>query len=192
MLSVELDVVSSEAANQRLLSGEASIAMVFSLSPQPDVQVQFTQNAPVMALMSNEHPLADRSTVELADLAHYPILLQDKGATNRQLFDIACNVDGVEITPAITSRYVGALYGFVKTLPGAIMPSGYLAIAGLLRRDELVAVRFSNPLLTQRRLQIRTLAGRQLDDLVRECIEHISEDLRKVSIHEKRISNFEP
>ncbi|WP_175980558.1 LysR family transcriptional regulator [Burkholderia sp. BCC1630] len=180
-VAIQLEVVPSERASQMLLSGEASIALTFSFKPEPGVVVQFTQRAPVMALMHEEHALAGKTTVALKELTTYPVLLQDKGTTNRQLFDIACNVESIEIQPMMTSRYVAALYRFALVVPDAIMPSGYVSVAKRMSIDGLTAVPFENPLLTQRRLQVLTLAGAQLDELANECLRWIIEDLKRTS-----------
>ncbi|MBW0446541.1 LysR family transcriptional regulator [bacterium M00.F.Ca.ET.228.01.1.1] len=180
-VAIRLEVVPAERASQMLLSGEASIGLAFTFKPEPGVLVQFTQRAPVMALMHNDHPLASRPQIALKDLPAYPVLLQDKGTTNRQLFDIACSVEGIEIEPMMTSRYVAALYRFAQAVPNAIMPSGYVSVAKRLAVDHLTAIPFDNPLLAQRRLQVITLAGRQLDDLAQECLDWIVEDLKRTS-----------
>lgn len=180
-IAIQLEVVPSERASQMLLSGEASIALTFSFKPEPGVVVQFTQRAPVMALMNAEHPLAGKTKISLKDLTAYPVLLQDKGTTNRQLFDIACNVEGVEIVPRLTSRYVAALYRFAQLMPLAIMPSGYVAVAKRLDGDGLTAVAFDNPLLTQRRLQVLTLAGADLSDSDKVFLAWIIDDLKRTT-----------
>ncbi|MDR5741154.1 MULTISPECIES: LysR family transcriptional regulator [unclassified Caballeronia] len=180
-VAIQLEVVQSDRASQMLLSGEASIALAFSFKPEAGVVVEFTQRAPVMALMHRAHPLARRSKIALRDLTAFPVLLQDKGTTNRQLFDIACDVEGIEILPMMTSRYVAALYRFAQAIPEAIMPSGYVSVAKRLAGDELTAIAFDNPLLTQRRLQVMSLAGRQLDPLAEECLQWIIADLKRTS-----------
>jgi DNA-binding transcriptional LysR family regulator len=179
---IRLEVVPADRVSQLLLSGEASIALAFSFKPEPGVVVQFTQRAPVMALMHLRHPLAGRPKIALKDLPAYPVLLQDKGTTNRQLFDIACNVEGIEIVPMMTSRYVAALYRFAQVVPDAIMPSGYVSVAKRIAADKLTAIPFENPLLTQRRLQVMTLAGRQLDELTEVCLQWITEDLTRTTV----------
>ncbi|MEM5339812.1 LysR family transcriptional regulator [Paraburkholderia azotifigens] len=180
-IAIELEVVSSERASQLLLSGQASIALAFSFKPEPGVVVQFTQRAPVMALMHLDHPLASKTQISLRDLGGYPVVLQDKGTTNRQLFDIACNVEGIDIVPMMTSRYVASLYRFAQAVPQAIMPSGYVSVAKRMGIDGLTAIPFDNPLLTQRRLQVITLAGRQLDELAQRCLSWIVADLKETS-----------
>ena len=180
--SVMMDVVPSHIATQKLLSGEAQIALTFSMKPEPGVWVRWTMSAPVMALMRRQHPLAKRASVRIADLLSYPVLLQQRVTTNQQLFDIACNVEGVDIVPAVTSQYAAALYQFVKTMDGAVMPSGYVSVANRMAQDDLIAVPFDNPLLQQRRLQVQTLAGRTLSGLAATCLEWVISDLRRADI----------
>jgi hypothetical protein len=79
--------------------------------------------APVMASTHLEHPLAQRSKIALEELSAYPVLLQDKETTYRQLFDIACNVESIEIPPVMTSRYVAALYRFAEMVPNGRVPA---------------------------------------------------------------------
>ncbi|WP_434667366.1 LysR family transcriptional regulator [Paraburkholderia sp. A3BS-1L] len=180
-ITLEIEVVTSARANQMLLAGEAAIALAFSFKPEAGVAVQLTQPAPVMALMRNDHPLAAQRRIALKDLTRWPVLLQDKGTTNRQLFDIACGVEGIEIVPLMSSRYVAALYRFAQVVPRAIMPSGYVSVANRLEADGLVALPFDNPLLTQRRLQVKTLAGRVLDGMAKECLDWIIEQLKRAT-----------
>ncbi|KKB63497.1 LysR family transcriptional regulator [Robbsia andropogonis] len=180
--SVLMDVVPSHVATQKLLSGEAQIALTFSMKPEPGIRVRWTMSAPVMALMRTRHPLATRRSVRIADLLPYPILVQQRVTTNQQLFDIACNVEGVDIVPAVTSQYAAALYQFVKTMDGAVMPSGYVSVANRMAQDDLIAIRFDNPLLQQRRLQVQTLAGRTLSGMASACLEWLISDLRQADV----------
>jgi hypothetical protein len=139
-VTLEIEVVASERANQMLLAGEASTALAFSFKPELGVVVQFTQSAPVMALIRNDHPLSAQRRVALKDLSRWPVLLQDKGTTNRQLFDIAYGVERIEIVPLMTSRPVEAPFRYAQVVPRAIMPSGYVAAANMLELDGLRAI----------------------------------------------------
>lgn len=179
--SVELEVVPSKIASQMVLSGEVSIALSFSFEPEPGLFVRLTLPAPIMALMRRDHQLANRTTIQLADLAQFPVLLQDQGMKGRQLFDLACDVEGVEIVPSVSSRYVAALYRFAQTVPDAILPSGYIPVAKRLMGDDMIALPFANPLLQQRRLYVKTLAGRSLDGLAQECLSWIVADLESTA-----------
>lgn len=180
--NVELEVVPADVASQMLMTGMASIALGFAFKPEPGVQVHLALPAPVVALMRAGHPLAERDVIGLRDIAAYPVLLQDQGTTNRQLFDIACNVEGIEIVPRVTSRYVAALYRFVQTIPGAVMPSGYLSVAQRLGRDDLVARPFDVELLRQRKLQVKTLARRHLPPLTEACLQWLIAEVKRIDV----------
>lgn len=177
---IEINVASSEEANQMLVDGEVSIALSFSLKPEPDVIVRLSLPAPVMALMHQNHPLAERHALALSDLSDYPMLLPDKGMTVRQLFDLACNVDGVEISTPIVSRSSASLSRLVQVVPGAISLSGYVSVANNLSRNNLLTIPLRNALLHQRRLQVRTSAIRPLPGLAEKFLDQLIEDLRRV------------
>ena len=78
-----LDVVSPFVATERVRDGEADIAVCFSVAPEKGVQVVHTQPAPIFALMAEQHPLARRRDVALADLQPYPMALSNAGVTIR-------------------------------------------------------------------------------------------------------------
>ncbi|WP_118180433.1 LysR family transcriptional regulator [Paraburkholderia phosphatilytica] len=176
---IAIEVTSSDGASRMLVDGDAAIALSFSLKPEPDVVARLTLPAPVMALMSRDHPLAARPSIALADLHPHPVLLQDTGTTIRQLFDIACNVEGIDVVTPITSRYVASLYRFTQVIPGAIMLSGFMSVANRLEADGLVAVPFASSLLQQRRLQVKTSATRPLTGLATLCLDHLIADLQR-------------
>ena len=160
------------------MSGEVSIALSFSFKPEPGVVVRLTLPAPVMALMRCDHDLARHTTVQLADIARFPVLLQDPGTTNRQLFDIACNVEGIEIVPFVSSRYVAALVPFrTKRCRAPSCPQAMSRLQSDWKATGWSHCRSDNPLLQQRRLQVKTLAGRPLDGLAQECMDWIVQDL---------------
>ncbi|MEM5402822.1 MULTISPECIES: LysR family transcriptional regulator [Paraburkholderia] len=178
---VVIEVTSSDNASRMLVDGDASIALSFSLKPEPDVVARLTLPAPVMALMSRDHPLAGQKSLTLPDLHLYPVLLQDTGTTVRQLFDIACNVEGFEVVTPITSRYVASLYRFTQVIPNAIMLTGFVSVANRMDSDGLVAIPFANALLQQRRLQVKTSSTRPLTGLATLCLDHLVADLQRTN-----------
>jgi DNA-binding transcriptional LysR family regulator len=176
---IEIHVTSSAGASQQLVDGNASIALGFSLKPEQGVSVRHSMAAPVMALMRSGHPLAARTVLKLRDIVGFPLLLQDQTTTIRQLVEIACNVEGVEIVAPVTSHYVAALYRFIQIMPEAVMFSGYLSVARRLKQDGLVARPIDNAVMQERRLQVKTLAGQQLQGLADECLNWLIKDLER-------------
>ncbi|WP_244851342.1 LysR family transcriptional regulator [Caballeronia sp. SL2Y3] len=156
-----LDVSAPSIATQRVRDGSHDIAVCFSMAPEQDVHVHYAQRAPVYALMRRDHPLASREAVSLADLHAWPLAMHSQGVTLRQLFDIACSLEGLVFEPVFVGNYHMALQSFVR-LTDAITLTGYLTVRSRLGAEGFAAVPISNPELHQRTLQIQTMAGRTL------------------------------
>jgi DNA-binding transcriptional LysR family regulator len=165
----QLDVMAPSVATQRVREGASDIAVCFSLAPEKDVTVVHSQRAPIFALMRRGHPLAARESVTLADLAAWPLAMSGEGVTIRQLFDIACSLEGLIFEPAFTSNYHAALQSFVQRTD-AVTLTGYLTVRGRLESDGLAAIPISNVELHQRTLQVQTMAGRTLPQAVEACL----------------------
>ncbi|QBR03250.1 LysR family transcriptional regulator [Paraburkholderia pallida] len=157
----QLDVSAPSVATQRVREGTADIALCFSLAPEKEIAVHYSQRAPIFALMRRDHPLAARESVSLHDLLPWPVALHNQGVTIRQLFDIACSLEGVIFEPVFVSNYHVALQRFVR-LTDAVTFTGFLTVRGHLEVEGLTAVPLMNPELHQRTLQIQTMAGRTL------------------------------
>ncbi|MBT2793254.1 LysR family transcriptional regulator [Paraburkholderia strydomiana] len=161
----QLDVSAPSIATQRVREGTHDVAVCFNMVPERDVQVHYAQRAPVYALMRQSHPLAARASVSLADLLPWPLAMPSQSLTIRQLFDIACSLEGLIFEPVVASNYHVALQNFVR-YTDAITLTGYLTVHSRLVSDSLAMVPISNPELHQRTLQIQTMAGRTLPQAV--------------------------
>ncbi|WP_091998958.1 LysR substrate-binding domain-containing protein [Paraburkholderia lycopersici] len=157
----QLDVSAPSVATQRVKEGTADIALCFSLAPEKEIAVHYSQRAPIFALMRRDHPLAARESVSLGDLRAWPVAMHNQGVTIRQLFDIACSLEGLIFEPVFVSNYHVALQSFVR-LTNAVTFTGFLTVRGRLEAEGLAAVPLTNPELHQRTLQVQTMAGRTL------------------------------
>ena len=166
----QVDVSAPSVATQRVREGTYDLAVCFSIAPEKDVHVHYAQRAPIYALMRKGHPLATREAVSLADLVAWPIAMHNESGTMRQLFDIACSLEGLIFEPVFTSNVHMALQRFVQ-LTDAITLTGYLTVRSRLAPDGLAAIPITNPELHQRTLQIQTMAGRTLPQGMIEFIE---------------------
>ena len=157
----QLDVSAPSLATQRVREGTADIAVCFSIAPEKEINVHYSQRAPIYALVRRGHPLAARASVTLRDLAPWPLAMDSQGVTIRQLFDISCSVEGLIFEPAFVSNYHASLQTFVR-LTDAVTLTGWLTVRSRLAVDGLAAVPIANPALHQRTLQVQTMAGRTL------------------------------
>jgi DNA-binding transcriptional LysR family regulator len=166
----QLDVSAPSAATQRVREGTVDIAVCFSIAPEKDIHVVYSQRAPIFALVRRDHPLAARESATLADLVPWPLAVDNQGVTIRQLFDISCSLEGLVFEPVFVSNYHAALQSFVL-LTDAVTLTGFLTVRSRLAADGLTAVPISNPELHQRTLQVQTMAGRTLPHAVQAFIE---------------------
>ena len=157
---VRLRVRTPEDVSQDLLRGEVELALKYSTAPEKGLRILYSAQAPLYALMRPTHPLARRRKVGLADVVEHPLVVGEKGVTSRQLFDLACTLQGLHYRPAVVSNFSSALLPLVHH--NDIMLAGYLTAARLLADRTLVAVPFDDPVLQQRRLQLLALEGRTL------------------------------
>lgn len=157
----QLEVSAPSEATQRVRDGTADVAVCFSVSPEKDVSVHYAQRAPIYALVTQDHPLARKDAVSLADLVPWPLAIYGEGVTVRQLFNIACSLEGLNFEPIFVSNYHAALQSFVQRTD-AVTLAGFLTVRSRLKPDRLAAVPISNPELHQRTLQVQTMAGRTL------------------------------
>ena len=157
----QLEVSAPSVATQRVREGSSDIAVCFSVAPEKDINVLYSQRAPIFALVRRDHPLAAHESVSLADLMPWPLAISNQGVTIRQLFDIACSLEGLVFDPVFVSNYHAALQSFVLHTD-AVTVTGLLTVRSRLDVEGLAAVPIRNPELHQRTLQVQTMAGRTL------------------------------
>jgi DNA-binding transcriptional LysR family regulator len=168
----QLTVTTPATATGLVRDGSADLAITYSLGPEKGVQVEFSRQQPIYALMTSDHPLAGRVEVELAELVDYPLALMDEGATIRTLFDVCVGVEGLTFEPALVSNYSAALQSFVG-LYGGVTLVGPLTIRRSLAQERLTAIPISNPELRRRSVQIQSMTRRRLPEAVSAFLGHL-------------------
>jgi DNA-binding transcriptional LysR family regulator len=175
---LHLEVATPAIATQRVREGAADIAVCFGIAPEKDVTVHHAQRAPVFALVRAGHPLANRESLSLHDMAPYPVALSEQGATIRQLFDLCCSVHGVLIEPVLVTNYHPAQYSFIQQTD-AVMLTGFVTVRKRLAHDHVVALPIAHPEVHQRTLQVQTMAGRTLPTAIAEFVDLLVNAIRE-------------
>lgn len=156
---IHLDVVSSSEGTRRVADGEADVAVVFSLGPQSRVTVEHSTPTPVAyAVVSREHPLAGESSASLRDLCRYRLALTPPGTSQRELIDLALQIEGLTPIVALQTDHINPVIEFARAGLGVSLLSGL----ALDRRDraDLVTIPLDHPVLRRRQGQIQTMTGR--------------------------------
>lgn len=176
---IELHVGSPDEVSQLLLRGEADIGLKYVVAPEPGLRVEHAAPAPVLAVMSPDHPLARQRSVELADVVRHPLLVGSRGVTARQLFDLACSAQGLQYRPVFVSNFSSVMLPLLRSPD--ILLSGQLTVAHLIEAGTAVARPFADPMLAQRRLQALSLDGRTLSPLVRAFVQQLVTTMNTVA-----------
>ncbi|MCQ2997386.1 LysR substrate-binding domain-containing protein [Pseudomonas syringae] len=175
-----LEVCAPAEATEKVRSGEADLALTFSLTPQKEICVEHVMSGAIFAVVANSHPLAGREAVSLAELQPYPIALPRPDTTLRQLFDICCGVQGLMFEPVLTSNYIGALYSFVRE-EGGISLSSEMTLHKQVVGKELRCLPILDEGMQARRIEMQSMAGRNLPAAVSAFRDFLIAELAKTA-----------
>jgi DNA-binding transcriptional LysR family regulator len=158
----QLDVVQRQEATRRVVEGIADVAATYAMGPQHDVRVECAVVIPVAAIVPLGHELAGRDLITLPELCAHPLALASPGTSQRELFDIGAQLEGLTVTPALVCDALAPQYEFVRS-------GGGIALVGDLgdldrdgRAEGVTHVRVDHPVFRQREAQIQTVPGRRL------------------------------
>ncbi|TQI81334.1 DNA-binding transcriptional LysR family regulator [Serratia fonticola] len=171
-----LTVADSKTLARLIRHGECDVVLQFSLQPERGVEVVASWPAPVLLLMSEQHPLADQQ-VALKDLSHYPLCLPEPGSTIRQLFDITCQMNGTFIEPVLTCDNFSTLYYFLLSSPQAVTICSQFTAMPFLQPQGLMLKPFAVDPLSQRTLQLQLPPGRHVGEALRLFVAFITQTL---------------
>ena len=157
-------------------SGAADIGLCFSRAPHKDIDVAYRQTAPVLALLPPGHPLASAGSVTLAQMAEYPLALPPAETTVRQMIDIACSRQGLQLEAVLISNHAKTVVNFVQ-LGGGLSVASEIAVRHLVAEGAIVALPISDPGMDLRDIEIQTLAGRSLPVAAQAFLELLKERL---------------
>lgn len=176
-VSIQLTVISSTEATRRIIDGSADVALIFTLGPQRDVNVEFSCPAPAYAVVASHHPLAAHTAVSLAELCQYPLSLPAKGISQRELFDIAAQMEGLTPRIPVVVDHVNPAMEFARSGAGATLLSHFVRREGVA--DGLRFIPVNHPALGERQAQILTMPRRRQSALATAFIQKMTQVLRR-------------
>ncbi|WP_422845101.1 LysR family transcriptional regulator [Acidovorax sp. M2(2025)] len=175
---IQFSVISLPTAQvpDAVRSGAADIGLCFSRAPHQDIAVAYRQSAPVLALLPPGHRLARARQVTLAQMAAYPLALPPAETTVRQMIDIVCSRQGLQLAPVLISNHAKTVLNFVAS-GGGLSVASEIAARHLVAERALVARPISDPGMDLRDIEIQTLAGRSLPVAAQAFLELLREQL---------------
>lgn len=175
---IQFSVISLPTAQvpDAVRSGAADIGLCFSRAPHQDIEVAYRQSAPVLALIPPDHVLAGEASVTLAQMAAFPLALPPPETTVRQMIDIVCSRQGLQLTPVLISNHAKTVLNFVAH-GGGLSVASEIAARHLVAAGAIAAVPISDPGMDLRDLEVQTLAGRTLPVAVQAFLDLLKERL---------------
>ena len=163
----------------RVLDGDLDMAIVNTPVVEAGLESEPLFDEERIIVAPADHPLADRGTIDVADLAEHPVMLTPRGTTFRDAIDQELAAAGVRLTAAAEVdglRLLASLayQGYAPALLPASAVSGYpdgnwslVHVEGLARRSVgLVRNRRTTPSMPIR------AAREVLLDVIREIAPH--------------------
>jgi DNA-binding transcriptional LysR family regulator len=175
-IQFELKACDPAEVSEAVLLGDTDIGLTYSRAAMQGVRVAHRQRASVFALMRPDHALAKQRSVTLAQMLPFPIGLSGPDTTVRQLFDVACGNRGVVFEPALVTNRFEALASFVLH-GGGLAIAGEITVRERVRRGELHAAEIRERGMRDRSVELQTLAGRTLPEVVRAFLDFLCQAL---------------
>lgn len=153
-----LDVMSPHECAERVMRGDADVGVTFNTAPIEGVTVLHSCRSAIRAVMRAGHPLATLKPIPLQSLLPFSLALTPQGTTQRQLFDLVCQMEGLKFNHVLTCNYSGAIHEFVRN-------SDTIAFGGSISQraddsDDLVSVPLANPRFADRDIQVLAMPKR--------------------------------
>lgn len=158
--------------------GEVDLGVAFSTSTSTALNVEYSTNAPVCALLRSSHPLAQKDVLSLDDLLAYPVAILERGTTVRQLLDWCCSAREKLLEPLLTSNNSSAMHHFAA-LTDTITLGSAISLRGMQGDCSWLAKRIDEPLLNERHLQVTAMKERRLPTSVQHFLAALKKALRE-------------
>jgi len=174
----ELSVDSAAGVTQRVRQADADIGLTFSLGPSADIEAVYSMPSPVLAVVASSHPLASAERVSFRELLAYPLAIPAANSTLRKLIDIYCSREGVACKSVLMSETLEALLRFTAA-SDAITFCGELVIRARLAERRLIALPVPELNVSDRSIEVQTLARRQIPPLMQTFLDLIGHSLSR-------------
>lgn len=176
----DVDVCPQGDIAKRIRDGEADVGITLSGLPELDIEVELRHPAPVLAVMSPDHPLAGQRQLSLSQVVAHPLALPPKDSSLRQLLDTSCSRQGLSYQTVFSSNQLNSLLGFAAAGGGVITFYGELSVRSQLKAGTIAAVPLRDREMNERYVEIQTLARRNLPPAGRAFVQHLATAITQI------------
>jgi len=138
-ISYEINIGSTDAIIDALLSDHADLGMTFSMSPRSDIEVLACIEQPLHILASPEHEIASRQRISLREVMGYPVAISNNSFGTRLILERALRTLQIRGTPRLTSNSLAVNYGMARH-GGSLTLSIPLACRESVASGQLVSI----------------------------------------------------
>lgn len=182
---IHLAVGTPSEVTHWLQRGEVDCGLKFGLELERDINLIYTDWAPVRAVVSPKHPLTALASVQLKQLVDHPLALPGADTTIHQALNMACNAENLRYQ----AQYSGNLATLLSlaVLGEAIVLASDYATRGFVQAGSLKALAIRNPLLEHRRVMLLSPSGQSLSRPAEAFVSDILRDMRSYSVATERL-----
>jgi len=122
-IKIDLVIASGRQAEKALLNEQADFAVIFNAPGHADLQVIAERRNRLIAIVSQDHPLADAGKIEARELLEMPIALPPRSYATRVAFDGLLPDDRRGFQAHLTVNSIAALKTYARLGTGvAVVP----------------------------------------------------------------------
>jgi DNA-binding transcriptional LysR family regulator len=157
---VKVTTAGSFAIPSAIINGDADLGIAFSLPRNPELHQLAVGRFRLGAVVTPNHPLAERKHVRIADCADYPLVMSDAQLSIRSLLHPTIVHSGRPITPAIEANSIELMKNLAEHDLGVTFMSR-IGLEKELRSGTLVHVPLEDrgPVFTELGLYVRANAS---------------------------------
>lgn len=159
-INFRVRVDNTRGLTSRLMDRDIDFAVGYNFSSDAELSYMAGVSLKMYLIASPDHPLAARSSVTLADLGGYDLILPDGSGFLRQIFDFAFRGSKTQFNPIVETNSFELIHSLVECGVGISIVTGREQRAE--GRARLVHVEINDALLSQNVLACCTLPERSL------------------------------
>lgn len=114
-VAFEVRVCDHVTAQRALVDFSADLVLVLEPSPQAELQPLLVVEEPLHVVMGARHPLAERETIRLRELADHPLALLDGSFGGRQILEEALARRSWALAPTLETNSFELLRAYVRS-----------------------------------------------------------------------------
>lgn len=144
-LTVEAIINKSSSIEHHILDNTIDIGLIETCPTHSDINFEPFMEDTLCAIVSPDHPLAQKEKVTLFEMAQYPFLMREKGSAGRELLEASFSFMQVSVHPLWESASTQAIVKGVEAGFGvAVLP--YLLVKKDLEQHLVKQVSLNPPL----------------------------------------------